>query len=131
MAFDRRLMVMFRPSSSRRTFSSRVPNKVSMLGLTPMLFFMRAFIPLGSGLGSCLMLVRISDSDSSRETVDRHLRLLDLRGLTNETKQGFAWRRDQPKCACPEGKSLPFSKAYPGAVRESMGAKCRSPVGNL
>src|ERR1051326_5569732 len=34
-------MVMLRPSSNRRTFSSRVPNSVSMLGLIPMLFFMR------------------------------------------------------------------------------------------
>jgi len=27
---------------------------------------------------------------------------------TSQTKQGFAWRRDQPECACPEGKSLPL-----------------------
>src|SRR5579863_9970180 len=41
MAFDRRLMVMLSPSSSTRTFSSRVPNNVSMLGLIPILFFIQ------------------------------------------------------------------------------------------
>jgi hypothetical protein len=42
---------------------------------------------------------------------------------TSETKQDYAQRRDQPECACPEGKSLPLVKAYPAAQRESMGAK--------
>ena len=46
-----------------------------------------------------------------------------MHSCNSQTKQGFAWRRDQPECACPEGKSLPLAKAYPGAKWESMGAK--------
>src|SRR5258705_13457857 len=41
MASDRRSMLIFRPSSSRRTFSSRVPNRVSIWGLISMLFFIQ------------------------------------------------------------------------------------------
>ena len=47
---------------------------------------------------------------------------------TSQTKQGFAWRRDQPECACPEGKSLPLGKAYPEEERESNGARLRQLV---
>jgi hypothetical protein len=39
------------PSSSTRTFSSRVPKSVSMLGLTPMLFFMQ----IHKGADKCRM----------------------------------------------------------------------------
>src|SRR5713101_3414064 len=98
MAFERKSMVTFRPSSSRRTFSSRVPNKVSMLGLIPMLFFIQS-------LYSVLLTNRKNTHTSA----------------TSQTKQDYAWRRDQPECSCPEGKSLPLSKAYPAAGWESMG----------
>src|ERR1700757_3307933 len=41
MESDFRSMVMFRPSSSTCKFSSRVPNRVSMLGLISILFFIQ------------------------------------------------------------------------------------------
>src|SRR6266853_3479579 len=41
MEFDFRSMVTFKPSSSTRTFSSRVPNRVSMLGVISILFFIQ------------------------------------------------------------------------------------------
>ena len=39
MESARRTMVTFKPSSSRRRFSSRVPNRVSIFGLISMFFF--------------------------------------------------------------------------------------------
>src|ERR1700724_722731 len=41
MEFDFRSIVTFKPSSSTRTFSSRVPNRVSMLGVIAILFFIQ------------------------------------------------------------------------------------------
>src|SRR5260370_17257543 len=96
MAFERKSMVTFRPSSSRRTFSSRVPNKVSMLGLIPMLFFIQS-------LYSVLLTNRKNGHTSA----------------ISQTKQDYAWRRDQPECSCPGAKSLPLIKAYPPAAGSS------------
>ena len=43
-------------------------------------------------------------------------------GSTSGTKQGFAWRRYQPECACPEGKSLPLAiKPNAGRGGSQMG----------
>src|SRR5215475_1187379 len=44
MASDRRSILMLRPSSSRWRFSSRVPKRVSILGLMSILFFIQ--VPL-------------------------------------------------------------------------------------
>src|SRR5258708_460260 len=41
MEFDFRSIVTFKPSSSTRTFSSWVPNRVSMLGVISILFFIQ------------------------------------------------------------------------------------------
>src|SRR5271166_5189960 len=41
MRSERRSILIFRPSSSTCRFSSRVPNRVSMLGLSAMLFFIQ------------------------------------------------------------------------------------------
>ena len=44
-------------------------------------------------------------------------------GSASGTKQGFAWRRDQPECACPGGKSLPLAiKPNAGRGGSQMGA---------
>src|SRR5579871_4468310 len=114
MAFERRLMVMFRPSSSRRTFSSRVPNKVSMLGVTPMFFFILYVLSGGPPQASTEEPNRARNPANAEHTST---------GL--QTKHSFAWRRDRSNCACPEGKSLPLTKAYPGDSGCVNGRKTR------
>src|SRR5437660_6024305 len=91
--FERKLMVMLSPSSSRRTFSSRVPNKVSMFGLRPMLFFIQSLRRAG---------------DSTRQPLRRQNRIVLGDG-------------DHSEWSCPKGKRQPLIKAYPAAEWESMG----------
>src|SRR5262249_60641378 len=109
MEFDRRLMVPFRPSSRRRTFSSRGPNRVSILGLTPMLFF---------------MLVLYAGATPQAGTRDSSYSRNPAKAVhTNtcfSTKQDFAWRRDHSNCACPQGGSLPLHESVP---RKSEGSQ--------
>src|ERR1700679_1049272 len=85
MAFERMSIVTFRPSSRKRTFSSRVPNRVSMLGLIPMLFFIQSLY------------------DSRRNAAV----------ATSQTKQDYASRRDQSGCACQEGGHYHYLKRTP------------------
>src|SRR5882672_2756016 len=118
MAFDRRSMVTFRPSSSTRTFSSRVPNRVSMLGLIPMLFFIQSLrrTVRRTMWGQPPRLSR----QAKRGALTTDLSQNTHASATAQTKQDYAWRRDQPECSCPEGKSLPLGKAYPARGWESM-----------
>src|ERR1700730_18034717 len=107
MAFDRRLIVMLRPSSSKRTFSSRVPKNVSMLGLTPMLFFIQ-FKTTHVGMAASAVRPRLS-----LVAADTELLRYTHACSTSGTKHSFAWEQDQPECACPEGKSLPLHSSLP------------------
>src|ERR1700758_5242981 len=110
MEFERRLMVTFSPSSRSRTFSSRVPKRVSMLGLIPMLFFM---LVIYAGATPQAGTRDASSTRNPAKAVHTH--------TCFSTKQDFAWRRDQSNCACPQGRSLPLGRAYPGDPRAVNG----------
>src|SRR5438270_9342954 len=107
MEFDRRSMLMLKLSSSRRTFSSRGPRNVSMLGLTPVLFFMRVWFYRGvcPGAGSQ------ASSHAPADAGHNHT------CSTSSKKQDLAWEHNRSECGCPEGKSLPLSTSLPRSRR--------------
>src|SRR5580692_11019955 len=78
-----------------------------MLGLIPILFFIQSLL-------TRLQTIWTGDNHVG----DNHKAHTSA---TSQTKRDYALRRDQPGCACPQGKSLPLTKAYPAPESESMG----------
>src|SRR6185295_12347973 len=107
MASDRRSILIFRPSSSRRTFSSRVPNRVSIWGLISMLFFIQYLaLPPAHWMHGCLC---------TAET------LLPGQGQTFS----HVWRWNQPRRRDPKCKQLPLGLGYPRPTTRVNAAKLK------
>jgi hypothetical protein len=109
--------LIFRPSSSRRTFSSRVPNRVSIWGPISMLFFIQYLaFPPAHWMHGCL----------GAEGGKIHFALRGTgRNTPARVRTNDVWRWNQPRMLAPRCKQLPLRLGYPRPTTRVNAAKSK------